>query len=130
MADTTLPVQAGVLPSGFCPSSYQEMANGFAAIYSVILSQGTGINVIASSTKPGDTTAVWLQLDSLGRPVRFYYFSSGAWLSLHPMVPGATMIWTTALPNFATFDGGDANPISPVSGPMWEEVTELRARMP
>ncbi len=130
MADTTLPVQAGILPSGFCPTDLQSMANGFAAIYSVILSAGTGLNVVASSTKPADTSSVWLQLDSLGRPVRVYYFANGAWLSMHPLVPGHIMIWDQALPNFATFDGGDANPISPVSGPMWEEVTELRARFP
>lgn len=130
MADLTLPVQVGNLPSGFCPSTYQEMANGFGAVMSVILAQGTGVQIVASSTKPSDTTAVWLQLDSLGRPVRFYYFASGAWLSMHPMVPGATILWTTTLPDFTTFDGGDANPLSAISGPMWEEVTALRAAFP
>ena len=131
MADLVLPVNVGSLASGFCPSTYQEMANAFAAIYSVTLAQGTGITIIASASKPTDTTAVWLKLDSLGRPERLYYFAQGAWLSLHPAVPGTTIIWTSALPNFQTFDGGDnSGVISAISGEMWKEVEELRARFP
>lgn len=129
MAELILPVDAGQLPSGACPSSYQEMANLFAAIYTVTFPTSfTGITV--SATKPSDTTQAWLQLDSFGRPTRLYYFSSGAWLSLHPQVPGFTMLWTTALPTFTSFDGGDANPLSAISGPMWEAVTDLNARFP
>ena len=40
------------------------------------------------------------------------------------------MMWTTALPTMTTFDGGDANPTSAISGPMWEVVTALQARSP
>src|SRR6185436_19246145 len=32
------------------------------------------------------------------------------------------------LPDFTTFDGGDTDPLSPISGPMWEEVTTARAK--
>jgi len=60
--------------------------------------------------------------------VRFYSFAQGAWLSLHPSIPGMTMIWTGALPDFTTFDGGDANASSAISGPMWQVV--LQATFP
>lgn len=129
MADLTLPIQTSSLPSGFCPTDYQTMWNGFAAAGFVTF-PSTFTGITASATKPTDTTQAWLQLDTLGRPVRIYFFASGAWLSLHPLVSGLTMIWTTALPTMSTFDGGDANPISPISGPMWEVVTTANARIP
>lgn len=121
MNQLVLPVTPATLPSGSCPATNQELLNLFAQNLSVTFPD-TFDGVLVSSTKPTDTTRAWLQLDSQGRPVRFYYFASGAWLSQHPCVPGFTMIWTTALPNFATFDGGDANAVSAISGPMWEVV--------
>lgn len=129
MNPLVLPVNPGTLDSGFCPATLQEMLVGFSAKQSVTFPD-TFAGVTMSSTKPVDTTQAWYQLDSLGRPVRLYTFAQGAWLSLHPCVPGFTMIWTSALPNFNTFDGGDANALSPISGPMWEVVTALAARVP
>lgn len=124
-----LPVTAGTLASGFCPSDYQDMLNGFSAKQSVVFPESfTGITT--SSTKPTDTSKAWLQLDTLGRPLRLYYFAQGAWLSQHPQITGETIIWTAALPDFTTFDGGSAGVVSAISGPMWEEVTALRARFP
>lgn len=129
MPALTLQVEVATLPSGFCPSDYQGMANGFGEVMTVTFpSSFTGISV--ASTKPSDTTQAWLQLDSLGRPVRLYQFAQGAWLSQHPLPPGFTMIWTTALPDFTTFDGGDANGLGPASGAMWEVVTALAAKSP
>ncbi len=126
---SNLPIQTTQIPSGFCPSDYQSMWNMFAQHGFVSIVDSVS-QLIVSATKPTDTTKAWLQLDSLGRPVRLYWFAQGAWLSLHPQVPGSTMIWTTALPDFTTFDGGDANALSALSGPMWEEVVALRAKFP
>lgn len=122
-----IPVTPATLPSGACPSDLQSMLNLFSAYQSVTIPVSQG-NLIVQATTPSDTTATWLQLDSLGRPVRVYYFASGAWLSKHQLEPGMTLIWTTALPNLNTFDGGDANVISAISGPMWEVV--LSAKFP
>lgn len=114
-----LSVDAATLQNGFCPEDYQALANGLAAIFTVTFpSTFTGISV--SSTKPSDTTLAWLQLDSLGRPVRLYFFAQGAWLSQHPAASGLTQWWFNTLPDFTTFDGGDANGIGPTSGPMWQ----------
>jgi hypothetical protein len=121
MGNVTVPVVAGTLPAGFCPPDYQTLLNGFSANQTVVL-PGTNVGVVVSPTKPLDTTVEWTQLDTLGRPVRNYNFAQGAWLSLHPLAPGMTLIWTGSLPDFTTFDGGDANALSPISGPMWQTV--------
>lgn len=129
MSSLTLPVSAGQLPEGFCPTTYQQMLNGFSGVQTVTFPT-TFSGVVTSATPPSDTTQVWLQLDSLGRPVRFYTFAQGSWLSLHPTVPGFIMIWPTALPDFTTFDGGDANAPGAASGPMWQQFTGLNAKFP
>jgi hypothetical protein len=118
-----LPVIAGQLPSGFCPTSQQDMLNEFSAHQSVNFSPAAGaISVVVSSTKPTDQTVLWMRLDQFGRPERVYWFASGAWLSVHPLVPGLTQWWFDVLPNFTTFDGGDALALSPISGQMWQQA--------
>jgi|SRR6516225_10820809 hypothetical protein len=115
-----VPVQNGQLPQGFCPPDYQTMLNAFSA--QQFVSVDTIAGTVVSATPPADHTTSWLQLDSFGRPVRTYYFAQGAWLSLHPLPPGFTMLWNQVLPNFTIFDGGDANaaPWSALSGQMWQ----------
>lgn len=114
-----IPVRNNNLPSGFCPPNYQAMLNGFTTAQYVDL-ETAGNRIITSSTPPTDTSVIWLQLDSFGRPVRYYFFAQGAWLSLHPIVTGLTQWWFDAAPDFATFDGGDSQPPSDISGPMWQ----------
>jgi len=115
-----VPVLNGQLPQGFCPPDYQTMLNAFSAQQFVQI-DAVSTGSVASNTPPADHSVTWLQLDSLGRPVRTYFYY-GAWLSRHPLPPGFTMLWNQALPNFQTFDGGDAvaAPWSDVSGQMWQ----------
>ena len=124
------PIIPEQLPTGFCPSTYQEMLNEFSSHQSAQIPDSSGRQWVFSSTKPADTTVGWYQLDSLGRPVRPYIFAQGAWLYLHPLPPGMTQMWLGPLPNFSTFDGGDSNPLSALSGAMWEVVTEIAGRFP
>lgn len=126
-----LQVLARTLPAGFCPATYQEMLNGFSN-HQYVQVQADLSQLIVSATKPADTTLAWLQLDQFGRPVRVYWFAVGAWLSLHPQPPGFVMPWFAAVPDFTTFDGGDVNALSPISGPMWERITDsdIVARFP
>jgi hypothetical protein len=98
------------------------MLNGFSAHQSVLLPDSAVGGISVSASKPTDQTRPWLQLDAFGRPVRIYQFAQGAWLSLHTLVPGLTQWWFDVLPNFTTFDGGDANPLSSLSGPMWRQA--------
>lgn len=125
----TLPVDAGTLADNICASinSEQDRLNAFAAVMSVTLTT-TLAPIAAQQSKPADGLA-WLKLDSNLRPIRLY-FKMGSWLSLHPQLPGSTMIWTGPLPDFTTFDGGSGGGVTDISGAMWEEATELRARFP
>jgi len=130
---TVLQVQAGNLPQGYCPASLQDLLNNFSKVQTVTFQQSGGSTngfLQVGTAKPSDTSNPWQQLDSLGRPVRIYVFAQGAWLSLHPLVPGFTMIWTGALPDFTIFDGGDSNALSAISGPMWEVVSSLQDNFP
>lgn len=141
MSQINLPIQANSLPAGFCPASNQDLLNAFAAASFAVLNTGGGSSspvasgFVISATKPSDTTVAWQQLDTLGRPTRLYVFAQGAWLSLHPTVPGLTQWWFGALPDFTVFDGGDANPLSSISGPMWQQAlntdnTVITAKFP
>lgn len=129
-----LPVIPGTLPAGQCPTTLQGLHELFANNSTVPLPLGSGVTVIASGAPPGSTFTnsnfAWLRLDDNLRPLGLYFFYQ-SWLSLHPLMPGHVMIWTGALPNFDTFDGGDASGVvSDISGHMWEEVTDLRAKFP
>lgn len=133
MADTTIPIQisAGSLPQNVCDliASEQDRLNQYVAVMSASL-QMNATGIVVQSAAPADHTVAWLKLDVTSlRPLQLYYYV-GNWLSLHPLVPGSTMIWTAALPDFTTFDGGDGGAPSDISGPMWEEATELRAKFP
>lgn len=141
MSTLQLPIVANQLPAGFCPASNQDLLNQFAASSFAVLNTGGGSSspvasgFVISATKPSDTTVAWQQLDTLGRPTRIYLFAQGAWLSLHPTVPGLTQWWFGALPDFTIFDGGDANPLSAISGPMWQQAlntdgTTITAKIP
>lgn len=129
MNELILPVVPDSLSSGVCYATEQERLNDFSAHQTVVFPT-TFAGITVSSTHPSDTTQAWLKLDSLGRPTQLYYFAQGAWLSIHPAVPGTTILWKDALPNFDTFDGGDANALSQISGHMWDQVTDANARIP
>jgi hypothetical protein len=121
----TLPITPTSLPQGFCPASYQEMWNEFAAHGNVVIPNGGLSGISVSATKPTDQSRPWLQLDEFGRPIRLYWFASGSWLSLHPLPSGSTIWWFDTLPNLNTFDGGDASAESAVTGPMWRQAKRL-----
>jgi hypothetical protein len=53
-----------------------------------------------------------------------FTYAQGTWLSAHPLLPGMTMWWFSALPDFKTFDGGDANAAGTASGAMWQQAND------
>ena len=127
-------VTALTLPVGFCPVTYQDIWNAFAAASQVTLPDALS-QIVWQTTQPSDQTVSWGKVDSLGRPIGIYRFAQGLWLSPHSLVPGLTQWWFTAQPDFTSFDGGDANPISATSGPMWQLAKDdngnvIAAQMP
>ena len=120
MSDYSLNV--GNLATGFCPTTYQQMLAGFGQALSVSIPSASGISI--SATPPADTSSIWFQIDSLNRFIRMFTYAQGTWLSAHPMLPGMTMWWFSALPDFTTFDGGDANAAGVASGAMWQQAKD------
>ena len=124
---TNIPIYAGQLPAGFCPSTYQAMLNGFTAAQTVDLSSvggSVGTPVVISAVKPANTSVIWARIDALGRFLQMYIYGQGAWLSAHPLVPGATVWWFAVLPNFTLFDGGESGTLGAQSGPMWQQAKD------
>lgn len=118
-----IPVTPLNLPAGFCPATYQDIWNGFAAASQVQIPDALS-QIVWQSTAPSSQTVSWGKLDALGRPLGIFRFAQGAWLSPHPDVPGKTVWWFSALPDFTTFDGGDGNSLSAISGPMWQQALD------
>lgn len=125
----SIPLNIGSLPNNFCPATYQQMLNGFGAALSVTIPAGSG-GIVISPTKPTNTSSVWFQIDLLGRFQRMYLFGQGAWLSAHPLIAGSTVWWFNSLPNFSTFDGGDASAtVGPASGAMWRQALDYNGNL-
>jgi hypothetical protein len=125
---TTVPLNVGNLPNNFCPTSYQAILAGFgAALSATIPAAGGGITI--SATKPSSTSDIWFQTDSLGRFLGIYLYGQGAWLRAHPMVPGQTIWWFNTLPDFTSYDGGDANSLGVASGPMWQQALDANQNL-
>ena len=119
MSDYSLNI--GNLPTGFCPTTYQSMLSAFGQAMSVSIPSASGISI--SATPPPNTSAVWFQIDSLNRFIRMFTYAQGSWLSAHPLPPGSTIWWFSALPNFSVFDGGDSFAPGVASGAMWQQAT-------
>lgn len=118
------------LPEGICETitSEQSRLDAFAA-HMVVTIPNSLTGVVVSTTPPADTSVVWMKVDQNAKPVRLYKHW-GRWLSQHPLPPGFIMLWTDALPNLNTFDGGEAGDVFESAGPMWELVANSSARFP
>lgn len=132
MSEVSYMVDSGTLQPGSCPSTYQELADLLATIYSVTVStNNTGI--VVSATKPVDTTVVWKQIVNNGGslyPTRDYIYVAGLWVSRHTLEPQSVIMWKGDISTIGTFDGGDGGVLSLISGPMWKVATGMDARFP
>lgn len=119
-----VPVTPGNLPLGYCPASYQDLLNTFSANQTVTVPSALSQIVWQTNAPAPGNNVAWGKLDTLGRPLGVYFFAQGAWLKIHPLVPGLVQWWFSALPDFTTFDGGDGNSVSAISGPMWAQAVD------
>lgn len=119
-----VPITPLQLPAGFCPENYQDLWNTFAKNGIVQIPDGA-TPILWQTNPPSDLTVAWGKIDSLGRPVGIFKFAQGTWLLPHSMLPGMTIWWFYALPDFTSFDGGDGNGLSPISGPMWQLAKDI-----
>ena len=131
MASANLPIIPGNLPEGYCyPNSPQELLNKFAEESQVSLESSSFTIIITSASQPAATDRDKLWYNTTDD--RFYKWFSGAWVARHPYNAASPvrLWWNSDLTTLQTFDGGDAGTAGNASGPMWEEDTAYRGRMP
>lgn len=91
--------------------------------------------IVQQTDAPGveDSSKIWHKLNSDLTPTgRFYVWSSGQWITPHPVAPESDerRLYVGTLANLVTFDGGSAGTVSASAGPMWEEDTSWRNVIP
>lgn len=132
-----LPLIPGSLSNPACyPASAQEFYNEMFQL-GVAQLNSTLTGVLVSDTEPAaaDRDKIWFRT-SAGAPVfpSLWFFFLGQWLSRHPTPAGSlwALPYTGTVASIATLDGGAAGAINAdgTTGPFWEEVVSLRARMP
>lgn len=118
----------GTLAQGVCYASEQERLNDFSAHQTIVIPDSVS-TILVQTPKPSaaQQTYIWWRLVN-GYPERFYKFINGLWVSPHSLPAGAIGLYEGALADLATYDGGDSNPITAVTGPMWAEATEYQGR--
>lgn len=131
-----LPLIPGQLGYTCWPPNPQTFLNDAMAV-SVAQLTSSLVGVIVSDTEPAaaDRDKVWFRT-SAGAPVSpsLWFFFLGQWLAKHPVPAGSlwALPYTGSVASIATLDGGVAGAINSdgTTGPFWEEVVSLRARMP
>lgn len=129
------PVKLTFLSPGndYCFTSWDEF---FAQLNS--LSSGETVGE-SSFFNDGDTTPApdaqgnpWTPPGFSGAnpPAFIYHFVDGVWIMPHPMAPGLVVMYEGTEASITTYDGGEAGAITATTGPMWEKVTAMDARVP
>ena len=130
---TPITLVAGTYPQGYCPADYQELLTDLPTYLTGNL-PGTYNVYNFGNSEPAveDRDKPWLKTDANLVPERWYTYDgdASAWTWPHPFPQGIIVIWMGSIENLDTFDGGDTDPAGTYAGPMWEEVTELRAAFP
>jgi len=122
--------------SDYCPTNWAQLVADLQNYLRVVLSGSLGINTGNAVPAVADQGNPWFRYNADGTPDAWYVYSTGDWISTHPMAPGSTMMYYSETPVASTFfetlDGGEAGaPVAPwKNGQMWEVVTQLAAKSP
>src|SRR6185295_15194774 len=123
----------GTLPESACYATEQERLNAFMAYSSGSL-PGNFSTFNYGETTPGsdDRDKPWHRLNVDGSPSYpgMWDFFDGAWRQRHPLPPGVILMWDGAPGDIDTLDDGVAGTATIYTGPFWEIVTAMAARMP
>lgn len=121
------------LPADYCFTTPQQLALDISSRLTGTLAGSASLYTVGKDLPSTDNEdRPWLKLNSDGSPNRLYYYWQGQWTSEHPIPPSSAVrqLWTSTTGALSTYDGGDANPISVTSGPMWEVDTDFAALFP
>lgn len=129
MPETSLPIIAEGVPVGLC---YTTLSADIPVIASYLraLFSGGEINTGSSTPAAEDRGKPWYRTNSDGTDDGWWTFYGGFWIQKHPAFTGTVIMYEGALGDLPTLDGGEAAAVTNITGPFWEEVTEIRARSP
>jgi hypothetical protein len=127
----TVNISTSDVPPSYCPSSIQVDWPFLVALLSAELAGANfTFNYGPDTPAPDDQDKPWFKTDANFLSERWYTFSSGAWVSLHPEAPGSVKMYEGLEATIETYDGGEAGTVTATTGPMWEKVTALNGRFP
>lgn len=91
----------------------------------------TGVIISASAPAASDSDKLWIKTSS-GAPVGQFirYNAQWVWPHLSPASGSERRLWVGTLVALESYDGGSAGTVGAASGPMWEEDTAFRDRIP
>ena len=118
------------LPIGYCPTSYQTLANDIISNTQATFNSAIGNSFFNyGPTTPTLNNQVYPWLDEDGN---WWVRNQGNWARKNPVpinsLERRIFIGTTT--DLQTYDGGNTNAPSAFSGPMWEVDTAFEARFP
>lgn len=129
------PLNAGTLPYNCWPADPQTFLNDLASI-TVALGPSTSNAIVGpQDSEPAitDRDKAWIRTSG-GVPVfpLIWTFYNGQWVSKFPIPAGTpwALPYTGSLASIDTLDGGSAGIVSINTGPFWEVVASLAARIP
>lgn len=126
MATVLLPLQPGTLPQGYCFSTWQQLLIDFADNLEAVLPGMAFFNYGDTKPAPEFESYPWLNTNDM----RWYRFE-GAWIANNPEQSQLILrMFAGTTTDLQTYDGGDTDPASDRSGPMWEVVAEFTGRVP
>jgi len=88
------------------------------------------VNTGSTTPDASNRDKPWIRENSDGTDDGVWQFYNGYWVQKHPDFVGKVVMYEGALADIPTLDGGESAAVSNITGPFWEEVTEMRARSP
>lgn len=129
MSDINLPIIAVGVPAELCYTTLSADIPIIAQYLRAIFS-GNEWNTGSSTPAAADRTKPWFRTNSDGTDDGVWTFYGGFWIKRHMLFPGAVIMYEGAAADIDTLDSGEAGVVTNVTGPFFQEVTEMRARSP
>ena len=131
-----LQIQNGSLVSPYCFTTFQQLLNDFSAqMYADLASVGSFVNYGESVPSVDNRVYPWIRtvgglLDGVYNWLSGYSKWGRPYLSGDLNSSNLCMLWLGDSADIDTIDGGDSSAVTPVTGPFWELVTTLEAKIP
>lgn len=120
------------LPTGYCPTSYQDLTNTIISGTVGTFNSNIGNTFFnTGSSAPAVQYQIYPWLDDTGL---WWVFRGGYWARIHPVSPTSSerRIFIGSTNDLLSYDGGDGSSSTPTdyTGAMWEVDTAFEAKFP